>query len=81
MAFDWGGDGSQQANQWTPPKVQSAIACFGNKKDETLLKKLVSFMGEPDRWAFYERGGHFPAMEVPDLLVNDIRQFYSDIIK
>jgi hypothetical protein len=81
MAFDWGGDNSQEANQWTPPKVQSAIACFGKKKDESLLKKLVSFMGEPDRWSFYDKGCHFPAMEVPDLLVNDIREFYSGMIK
>jgi pimeloyl-ACP methyl ester carboxylesterase len=81
MAFDWGGDNLEEANQWTPPKINSAIACFGKKKDESLLKKLVSFMGEPDRWTFYDKGCHFPAMEVPDLLVNDIRTFYSDIIK
>lgn len=81
MAFDWGGDTSQEANQWTPPKVPSAMACFGKKADESLLKKLTSFMGEPDRFTFYEKGCHFPAMEVPDLLVNDIREFYSGIIK
>lgn len=81
MAFDWGGDNLQEANQWAPPKVQSAIACFGKKEDESLLKKLTSFMGEPDRWTFYDKGCHFPAMEVPALLVNDIREFYSDKIK
>jgi hypothetical protein len=81
MAFDWGGDNSQAANQWTPPKVPSAIACFGKKEDESLLKKLTSIMGEPDRWTFHDRGCHFPAMEVPHLLVNDIRQFYSGIMK
>lgn len=80
MAFDWGGDNTQEANQWTPPKVLSAIACFGKKEDESLLKKLVSFMGEPDRWTFYDNGCHFPAMEVPKLLVDDIRKFYSGII-
>lgn len=80
MAFGWSTDNSQNGNQWTPPKVQSAIACFGKKEDESLLKKLVSFMGEPDRWTFYNTGCHFPAMEVPQLLANDIRQFYSDII-
>lgn len=79
MAFDWGGDNSQEASQWTPPKVPSAIACFGKKEDESLLKKLISLMGEPDRWSFFDRGCHFPAMEVPDLLVEDIRQFFSAI--
>lgn len=38
-------------------------------------------MGEPNRWTFYDKGCHFPAMEVPTLLVNDIREFYSGKIK
>ncbi|MFD2523251.1 epoxide hydrolase family protein [Emticicia soli] len=79
MAFNWGEENSQEANQWTPPKVPSAIACFGKKEDETLLRKLTSFMGEPDRWSFYDKGCHFPAMEVPDLLVDDIRHFFMPI--
>lgn len=81
MAFDWGGDKSQQANQWAPPKIPSAIACFGKKEDESLLKKLAYSMGEPDRWSFYGKGCHFPAMEVPDLLVDDLRHFFSAIHK
>lgn len=81
MAFDWGGDGTQEASQWAPPKVPSAMACFGKKEDESLLKKLTSFLGEPDRWSFYESGCHFPAMEVPDLLVEDIRQFFAAILR
>ncbi|MDR6804866.1 pimeloyl-ACP methyl ester carboxylesterase [Dyadobacter sp. BE34] len=79
MAFDWGG--TQEASQWAPPKVPSAMACFGKKEEESLLKKLTSFMGEPDRWSFYESGCHFPAMEVPDLLVEDIRQFFAAILR
>lgn len=81
MAFDWGGDNSQEANQWAPPKILSAMACFGKKVDESLMKKLISFMGEPDRWTFYDKGCHFPAMEVPNLLINDIREFYASISK
>lgn len=81
MAFDWGGDSSPEASQWSPPKIPSAIACFGKKEDESLLKKLTSFMGEPDRWSFYDKGCHFPAMEVPDLLAGDIRHFFSTILK
>lgn len=79
MAFDWGGANTQEPAQWTPPKIKSAVACFGKRKDESILKKLVSFMGEPDRWTFYDSGCHFPAMEVPELLVEDIRQFFASI--
>jgi hypothetical protein len=27
-------------------------------------------------WTEFDRGGHFPAMEVPDLLVEDLRRFF-----
>ena len=27
-------------------------------------------------WSEFDRGGHFPAMEQPDLLVGDIRRFF-----
>lgn len=81
LAFDWGGDSSRETSQWTPPKVPSAIACFGKKEDETLLEKLTQVMGEPDRWTFYDRGCHFPSVEVPDLLASDIRQFFSGILQ
>jgi hypothetical protein len=80
MAFDWGSDNAQDSNQWALPKVPSAMACFGKQKDESLLKKLASVMGEPNRWTFYNKGCHFPAMEVPALLVNDIREFYSELL-
>jgi hypothetical protein len=26
-------------------------------------------------WSEFDRGGHFPAMEVPELLVGDLRAF------
>ena len=27
-------------------------------------------------WSIFERGGHFAAMEAPDLLVGDVREFF-----
>jgi hypothetical protein len=29
-----------------------------------------------EHWSEFEHGGHFPAMEVPDLLVGDLRKFF-----
>jgi pimeloyl-ACP methyl ester carboxylesterase len=41
---------------------------------------FVRAMMDPDHeiehWSEFDRGGHFPAMEVPDLLVEDIRRFF-----
>ena len=31
------------------------------------------------RWTSYDRGGHFPAMEQPELLTADIRAFFRDL--
>ena len=30
-------------------------------------------------WSEFDRGGHFPAMEVPDLLVGDLRGFFRPL--
>jgi pimeloyl-ACP methyl ester carboxylesterase len=78
MAFNWGGEGSaQDSSQWTPTKVPSAMTVFGKNADQSLFKKLLSFMGEPDLYIFHEKGGHFPAMEVPDLFVKDLREVFG----
>jgi epoxide hydrolase len=41
---------------------------------------FVRAMMDPDHeiehWSEFDRGGHFPAMEVPDLLVGDVRRFF-----
>jgi hypothetical protein len=30
-------------------------------------------------WSEFDRGGHFAAMEEPDLLVGDVRKFYRTL--
>jgi pimeloyl-ACP methyl ester carboxylesterase len=30
-------------------------------------------------WSEFDGGGHFPAMEVPDLLVGDVRGFFRGL--
>jgi pimeloyl-ACP methyl ester carboxylesterase len=79
MAFNWGAESdSQESSQWTAPKVPSAMTVFGKSADKSLFKKLLSLMGEPDHYIFHEKGGHFPAMEVPDLFVNDLREIFAE---
>jgi epoxide hydrolase len=31
------------------------------------------------QWTEYDRGGHFAAMQQPDLLVADIRRFFAGL--
>ncbi len=43
---------------------------------DTTIRSLMDPTGRIERWSEFDRGGHFPAMEVPDLLVSDLRAFF-----
>jgi epoxide hydrolase len=64
---------SMHAQEWSDPgPAPTGFAVFGA---EPFVRTLL----DPERgighWTEFERGGHFPAMEQPDLLVGDIREF------
>jgi epoxide hydrolase len=42
---------------------------------DTAIRSLMDPDHRIEHWSEYDRGGHFAAMEVPDLLVSDIRTF------
>jgi hypothetical protein len=43
---------------------------------DNMLRYILNPDGHIPHWTEFDRGGHFPAMEVPDLLVDDIRTFF-----
>jgi pimeloyl-ACP methyl ester carboxylesterase len=40
------------------------------------VRSVLDPDGAASSWTEYDRGGHFPAMEVPDLLVGELRRFF-----
>jgi pimeloyl-ACP methyl ester carboxylesterase len=70
-------EGAHSGPDWgSPPTTTPApqgLALFGG---DDLLRRVM----DPDHgihhWSEFDRGGHFPAMEVPDLLVGDVRAFF-----
>ncbi|ARE79386.1 epoxide hydrolase [Streptomyces sp. Sge12] len=64
-----------------PPEVSrtpTALADF--PRDNFIpLRHIAARTDTFVRWTSYDRGGHFPAMEVPDLLVGDIRAFFRQL--
>ncbi|MFD3806003.1 epoxide hydrolase family protein [Streptomyces sp. NPDC058611] len=64
-----------------PPEVSrtpTALADF--PRDNFIpLRHIAARTDNIVRWTSYDRGGHFPAMEVPDLLVGDVRAFFRDL--
>ena len=59
--------GAYAAGRAGPPR---AVAVFAA---DTTIRSVTDPAGAIARWSEYDRGGHFPAMEVPDLLTEDIR--------
>ncbi|MEV4109769.1 epoxide hydrolase [Nonomuraea sp. NPDC049695] len=62
-----------QAEHSGPPVGVAVFAA------DSTIRALMDPKGEIGHWSEYDRGGHFAAMEVPDLLVDDIRTFYRGL--
>jgi len=80
---DWGGSseqdwGSSPDAGWEAPAaaVPQGLALFGG---DDLLRKVLDPDHKMAHWSEYDRGGHFAALEVPDLLVGDLRTFFRGL--
>jgi pimeloyl-ACP methyl ester carboxylesterase len=67
------GSGAHDSEQQGPP---TGVAVFA--ADNT-IRSLFDPGNTIKHWSEFDRGGHFPAMEVPDLLIGDIREFFSTL--
>ncbi|MFF1717773.1 epoxide hydrolase family protein [Streptomyces sviceus] len=61
-----------------PSTAPTAIAHFPHD-NFVLLKHIAQETNNVVQWTDHDRGGHFPALEVPDLLVDDIRRFFRTL--
>lgn len=59
-----------------PSGVPTAAAVFPG---DTSLRVIAERQHRIVRWTEYDRGGHFAALEAPDLLVDDIRAFFRTL--
>jgi epoxide hydrolase len=66
---DWGSPPT------TPPAPQG-LALFGG---DDLLRRVMDPEHKLAHWSEFDRGGHFPALEVPELLVGDVRAFFRPL--
>ena len=65
-AQDWGEEGA----------APTGFAVFGR---DTVSRRLMDPDERIEHWTEFDRGGHFPAMEVPELLTDDIRSFFRPL--
>jgi epoxide hydrolase len=73
-------EGAHAGPDWgSPPAAPPApqgMALFGG---DDLLRRVLDPDHRIGHWSEFDRGGHFPAMEVPDLLVGDVRAFFRGL--
>jgi len=72
MAASWDA-GAAHDRPAGPPTAYAVFAA------DTSIRSLAEAAGRVDRWTTFDVGGHFPAMEVPELLVADLRAFFADV--
>jgi pimeloyl-ACP methyl ester carboxylesterase len=59
---------------WPQPSgVPTGVAVFA---EDISIRRYAERSNDIVRWTEFDRGGHFAAMEVPDLLVGDVREFF-----
>jgi epoxide hydrolase len=81
---DWGGASDQERGGssdagWeggSGDTVPQGLALFGG---DDLLRKVLDPDHKMAHWTEYDRGGHFAALETPDLLVDDLRTFFRGL--
>jgi len=57
-------------------EVPVGVAVFAR---DTAIRRYGEQMYDIVHWSEFDRGGHFPALEVPDLLVDDVQVFFARV--
>jgi epoxide hydrolase len=64
----------KHAGGWPEPStVPTGVAVFA---EDISIRRYAEQSNNIVHWSEFDRGGHFAAMEVPDLLIADVRQFF-----
>jgi epoxide hydrolase len=67
------------ASMWAPRQrstVPTGVAVF---PQDVAIRRFAEKTETVVRWSEFDRGGHFAAMEAPDLLVGDVREFFRGL--
>ena len=65
---------SMHSSNWpTPSAVPTGVAVFA---EDIAIRRFAEQANTIVHWSEFDRGGHFAALEAPDLLVEDVRTFF-----
>jgi epoxide hydrolase len=69
---------SAHAREWAgPPAAPVGWGVFGGT--DPLIRALYDPARKIGHWSAFDAAGHFPALEAPDLLADDVRAFYREL--
>jgi pimeloyl-ACP methyl ester carboxylesterase len=64
----------KHSGAWPQPSgVPTGVALFA---EDISIRRYAEQSNNIVRWSEFDRGGHFAALEAPDLLVGDVREFF-----
>jgi pimeloyl-ACP methyl ester carboxylesterase len=72
---------SARSGAWGPPAqstVPTGVAVFPCEISPP-IRRFAELSNNIVHWSEFDRGGHFAAMEEPDLLIGDVRQFFRQL--
>jgi epoxide hydrolase len=68
---------SMRSGDWpTPSPVPTGVAVFA---EDIAVRRYAERANNIVHWSDFDTGGHFAALETPDLLVQDIRIFFTSL--
>jgi pimeloyl-ACP methyl ester carboxylesterase len=68
------------AGMWAPKPagtVPTGVAVFTTA--DFAIRRFAEKAHNITHWSEFYRGGHFPALEAPDLLIGDVREFFGSL--
>jgi pimeloyl-ACP methyl ester carboxylesterase len=67
----------KHAGEWPEPSgVPTGVAAFA---EDISIRRYAEQSNNIVHWADFDGGGHFAAMETPDLLIADVREFFRPL--
>jgi pimeloyl-ACP methyl ester carboxylesterase len=64
----------KHAGEWPEPSaVPTGVALFA---EDISIRRYAEQNNNIVHWSEFDRGGHFAALEAPDLLIGDVREFF-----
>ncbi|WP_042448346.1 epoxide hydrolase family protein [Streptacidiphilus jiangxiensis] len=69
---------NMHAGTWhsSPATTPTGVAVFAH---DVAIRRYAEYGNNITHWSEYDRGGHFAALEAPDLLVADVRTFFGPL--